>query len=402
MKRRDFLRNSSLATIGTLWIPSFVKALEQSKALLGNNGNQSLVIIQLGGGNDGLNTFVPYQNDIYYRERPRLSVPSNTVLKLNDELGLNPVMQGLKEIYDQGWLTLINNVGYPNPDRSHFRSMDIWQSASDADQYLSTGWIGRYLDAACAGTCANAHTALEVDDSLSLALKGENIKGLALKDAQKLYKTTQSSHIKYLTQQAHLHEHEETPAAYLYKTLSETTSSAAYIREKVKTIESKATYPQNDFGRRLKTIAEFIQSGLETKIYYASLTGFDTHVNQKMAHERLLQTYADAVKAFVTDLNKNNQLENTLVMTFSEFGRRVKQNASNGTDHGTANNVWLIGGKLKKAGVFNVAPNLNDLDEGDLKFNTDFRSIYATLLKKHLQADDQKIIGKKFDLLDFI
>lgn len=400
MKRREFIQKSTLASVGTMLIPSFLKAFEQERQLV--NNHKKLVIIQLSGGNDGLNTVVPFQNDIYYQSRPRLAVPKNEILKLNDELGLNPVLSGLKSVYDEGSLTIINNVGYPNPDRSHFRSMDIWQTGSSAEEYWTTGWLGRYLDSNCQGNC-EAHQAIEVDDSLSLTLKGQNIKGLAVRDADKLRKVTQGKLIQALTKNAKNHtDHEHNNVAYLYKTLAETSSSADYIYQTAKTYNSKVDYPQNQFAQRLKTIASFINSGLDTQIYYASLTGFDTHVNQKRQQERLLKIYSDAVQVLVKDLKQTGNLDNTLVMTFSEFGRRVAQNASNGTDHGTANNVFIMGGKLRKAGIYNESPNLLDLDKGDLKYKVDFRKVYATLLKKHLQTEPKSILKEKFDLMNFI
>jgi uncharacterized protein (DUF1501 family) len=197
------------------------------------------------------------------------------------------------------------------------------------------------------------------------------------------------------------HEDHEN-VAYLYKTLAETVSSADYIYEKSKTYKSKANYPQQPFAQQLKRISEFICSGLETSVYYASLSGFDTHVNQKNQQERLLKQYSEGIKALVDDLKQNNRLKDTVIITFSEFGRRVAQNASGGTDHGTANNVYVIGGNLKKAGIFNENPNLSDLDEGDLKYTVDFRQIYATLLQKQLNANPQNILGKDFKTLDLI
>lgn len=400
MNRRQFLEKSSLATVGTMLIPNFLKALEKNPLTQTSNAPKNLIIIQLGGGNDGLNTVVPFQNDIYYRERPRLAIPKAEVLQLNDELGFNPVLKGLKNIYEQGYLSIINNVGYPNPDRSHFRSMDIWHTASNADEYLSTGWLGRYLDNSCEGNC-KTHTALEIDGTLSLAVKGEKAKAMALKNAKKLYKVSQSPQIQSFAKIASNYT-EKNNVSYLYKTLAETNASAEYIYEKSKVYQSKENYPPNDFGKRLKTISEFINSGLDTRIYYASLSGFDTHVNQKVPQERLLKIYSESIESLVKDLKKNDNLDNTIIMTFSEFGRRVKQNASNGTDHGTANNVFIIGGKLQKAGIYNESPNLNDLDKGDLKHKVDFRQIYATLLKKYLQVDDKVILGRSFQYLDFV
>lgn len=400
MKRRKFIQKSALAVSGSMLIPGFLKALEINQLNKSFGEGKKLVIIQWSGGNDGLNTVVPFNNELYYKNRPRLALAKNEVLALNDELGLNPVMSGLKEIFDQGYLSIINNVGYPNPDRSHFRSLDIWHTASESDEYLNTGWLGRYLDAQCAGGCQTAHQVLEVDDTLSLALKGEQIKGLALQNAQKLYKLTQESHIQSLSKIKV--QGEDSEISYLYKTLAETVSSADYIYDKSNTYKSKLIYPTTPFARQLQTIAELINAGLDTRVYYASMSGFDTHVNQKPQQDRLLKIYADAIAVFIKDLKENGNLDDTMVLTFSEFGRRVAQNASGGTDHGTANNVFVINGKLKKAGIYNELPNLSDLDEGDLKYTVDFRKIYATLLEKQLSVNSQTILHRKFDLLNFI
>jgi uncharacterized protein (DUF1501 family) len=404
MKRRNFLRQSALASVGTMLIPNFLKAFELQN-LAGESFKQKiLVIVQWSGGNDGLNTVVPYQNDIYYRERPRLAVPAAEVLKLNDNLGFNPILKNLKNLFDSGNLSIINNVGYPNPDRSHFRSMDIWHTASEANEYLSAGWIGRYLDSNCqTANCKIAHAAIEVDDTLSLAMKGEYIKGLALKNPEKLYQATQNKQINQLAKLANqINDHDHDHVAYLYKTLAETVSSANYIHEKNKIYKSKLTYPVSPFAQQLKTIAELISSGLETSIYYASMGGFDTHIRQKGQQERLLKIYDETMGVFVEDLKKNNRLQDVVIMTFSEFGRRVAQNASEGTDHGTASNVFIINGNLKKVGFWNESPNLQDLDEGDLKFSVDFRTIYATLLQKHLQVESKAILNKDFSTLGFI
>jgi uncharacterized protein (DUF1501 family) len=401
MKRRNFVRNSLLAATGSLWIPNFLKAFEMNNLGKAFQTDKILIIVQFSGGNDGLNTIVPYTNDIYYKERPRLNVPANQILKLSDELGLNPVMPDFKKLFDEGYVSIINNVGYPNPDRSHFRSMDIWHTASDSSEYLSTGWLGRYLDAACQGNCKIAHEVIEIDDTLTLALKGEKIKGLAIKDAKKIYNATQTRQIRELAKLSNeTHEHEN--VSYLYKTLAETVSSAEYLYNKSKTYQSKLTYPTYPFARQLKSIAELINSGLETNVYYTSLGGFDTHVNQKPQQESLLKTYSESMKVFVEDLKNSGRWKDTVIMTFSEFGRRVAQNASAGTDHGKANNVFILGGNLPKAGIFNAMPDLQNLDDGDLKFQVDFRNIYATLLKKQLKVDESSILGKSFAVMDFI
>ncbi|MDQ6904752.1 MAG: DUF1501 domain-containing protein [Bacteroidota bacterium] len=395
LKRKEFLQVSSLAT-ASLMLPKFLKAFD-GKAMV-PPGNKVMVVLQLSGGNDGLNTVIPVRNDIYYRSRPKLGIEKDNALQLTDEVGINPALQYFKELYDDGSLGIINNVGYPNPDRSHFRSMDIWQTASDSDTYIYTGWLGRYLDAQCSG-CGKPTQALELDDVLSLALKGENNKALAVKDPKRLYNT---SHEKYFKQISAAHLPEEETVDYLYKTLSETLSSADYIFEQSKLHPSSKIYPSTETGKNLKTISSLIMSDINTKVYYLSLGSFDTHVNQENQQKRLFTELNDAISAFVKDLKANNRFQDVMLMTFSEFGRRVAQNASGGTDHGTANNMFFVGGGLKRKGLINSMPDLNDLNEGDLKHTVDFKSVYATVLRKWLNADDQKILGKQYEYMNFI
>jgi uncharacterized protein (DUF1501 family) len=397
--RRTFIKQSALATAGTMLLPNFLKAFERNPHLSLEPG-KILVIIQLSGGNDGLNTVIPYTNDLYYQYRPQLALSKANVLKASDHLGFHPSLEKLNELYDQGYLAVINNVGYPNPDRSHFRSMDIWHTASDANEYLNTGWIGRYLDSSCKD-CHVAHQALEIDDTLSLALKGESIKGLAVKNPKKLYQALHNDFFQRVTKNTP-QESADPALHYLYKTLAETTSSADYIYNKSKVYQSSVAYPNNEFAGQLKTVAELINSGIETKVYYVSLSGFDTHVRQQPVHERLLGMYAESVHAFISDLEKNNRFQDVMVLTFSEFGRRVAQNASNGTDHGTANNLFILGKNLKKKGFINETPDLSKLDDGDLVHQIDFRRVYATVLNNWLGTSEAKVLQGKFELLDFI
>jgi uncharacterized protein (DUF1501 family) len=394
-KRKEFLQIGSLAT-ASLMMPKFLKAFEKTASV--PPGNKVMVVLQFSGGNDGLNTVIPITNDIYYKSRPRLGISKDKALRLTDEAGINPALPFLKDLFDEGSLGIMNNVGYPNPDRSHFRSMDIWQTASDSNQYVTTGWLGRYLDAQCSG-CDKPTQALEIDDVLSLALKGEKLKGLALKDPKRLFNSTNERYFKELNA---THEHEEAAVDYLYKTLSETLSSADYIYQQSRRRPSSQLYPASELGKNLKTISSLILSDINTKVYYVSLGSFDTHVNQENQQRRLFTELNDAIGAFVKDLKSNNRFEDVTIMTFSEFGRRVAQNASGGTDHGTANNMFFIGGGLKEKGLLNPMPDLNDLNDGDLKHTVDFKSVYATLLHNWLGADDKEILGKKYELMSFV
>ena len=395
IKRKEFLQIGSLAS-ASLMMPKFLKAFEKKNLV--PPGNKVMVVLQFSGGNDGLNTVIPIRNDIYYQSRPKLGIQKDKALQLTDDAGINPALPFFKSLFDEGNLGIMNSVGYPNPDRSHFRSMDIWQSASNSNEYITTGWLGRYLDAQCAG-CDKPTQALEIDDVLSLALKGEKLKGLALRDPKKLFG---SSNERYYKEINAAHENEEPVVDYLYKTLSETLSSADYIYEQSKLYHSSQSYPATGLGKNLQTISSLILSDINTKVYYVSLGSFDTHVNQENQQKRLFDELNGAVNAFVGDMKANHRFEDVTIMTFSEFGRRVAQNASGGTDHGTANCMFLIGGGLKQKGLINPMPDLNDLNQGDLKHSIDFKSVYATLLHNWLGADDQEILGQKYDLLNFV
>lgn len=401
LNRRRFLQVGSLASASVM-MPRFLKALEKDNLVPA--GNKVLVVVQLSGGNDGLNTVIPYRNDIYYRMRPTLGIQRTNALSLTDEMGLHPALQGLKSLYDEGSLAILNSVGYPNPDRSHFRSMDIWQSASASSENWTDGWIGRFLDAQCKG-CDKPVQALEIDDTLSLAMKGDLQKGLAVKDPEKLQAAANDRMFKELLQKeakGKTIDDDHQPVDYLYKTMSSTVSSASYIKEQFKAYKTKEIFPSTEIGKNMQTIARLIMSDITTKVYYVSHGAFDTHVNQLSAQQTQLQRLDEAITALTKELKNNNRFKDVVIVTFSEFGRRVEQNAGGGTDHGTANNMFMISGGLKQQGLLNDSPDLAHLNEGDLQYKVDFKSVYATLLKKWLEADDAAILKKQYDHLSFV
>ncbi len=402
MDRRKFLQSSALASTA-LWVPQFLRAYHPGEPLSSRSG-KALVVVQLSGGNDGLNTIVPYRNDEYYRKRPRLAISPDAVLPVSDELGFHPALEPLRHLYDEGQLAIINNVGYPNPDRSHFRSMDIWQTASDSDTYLSTGWLGRYLDNSCSG-CA-PHAALEVGDSLSLALKGDQHKGFAMSDPKRLKKSSDNPLLQKLGV-AYRNGNEEKsgehdPVAYLYKTMIDTQSSADFLHARTRSFRTRVGYPDGRFAQKLKLVAQLLTTEADIHLFYVSLSGFDTHANQALMQDRLLKQYAEGMAAFLEDLKQHRLLDDVVILTFSEFGRRVEENASRGTDHGTANNVFLMGGQLRRSGFINEGPDLSRLDQGDLIYRVDFRRIYADLLDRVLQADTGQVLGRSFEGLGVV
>lgn len=396
IKRRSLIKSSSLAT-ASLLMPRFLHAFGEDEKVPA--GNKVLVVLQLSGGNDGLNTVIPYRNDIYYKSRPVIGITKEKAIRLTDEAGLHPALDFLGKLYQEGELSILNNVGYPEPDRSHFRSMDIWQSASGAKEYWQTGWLGRLLDEECKN-CEHSTQAIEIDDMLSLALKGKTKNGFAFKDPRKLFNSSRSPFLQDLLN-GHAKEHADHTAAYLYKALADTKKSTAYIYEHSQQVAT-GVYPSHELGQSLKTVASLILSDINTKVYYVSIGSFDTHVGQDVQQARLFKQINEALQAFVTDLKKNNRFDDVLIMSFSEFGRRVAQNASRGTDHGSANNMFFISGGLKQKGLLNELDDLTSLQLGDLQYKIDFRRVYATVLERWLNVKAEPILGTAFEPLRFV
>ncbi len=397
MKRSEFIRNTTLGAIGTVFIPEFLRGMD----LVGLNGNSSfkkLVVIQLSGGNDGLNTIVPIENDIYYNLRPKIGISKRDTIKVNDTLGFNPVLEKFNTLYQDGLVSIINSVGYPNPNRSHFRSMDIWHTAVDSNKHSKTGWLGRFMDA----YCGNSHSMLEIDNQLSLSLHGQIRNGLAIQNSDTLYKSLRAPYFRQVIETAQSADLNEDNQGYLYKTLIQTNQSAKYLAETHNVKNNRVDFPKSRLGRKLGKVSQFIQSGFNTQVYYVSHNGFDSHVNQRNLQDRLLKDYSDSIYAFVESLKKAGELENTLILTFSEFGRRVKENGSSGTDHGKANTLFLIGNNLKTPGIYNEAPDLLQLDDGDVSYKIDFRNVYHDIITEWFEKDARKIISKRFDSLGIV
>lgn len=397
MKRRTFIRNTTLGAVGTLFIPEFLHGMDwvglQKAAPF-----RKLIVIQLSGGNDGLNTIIPFENDTYYNLRPKISIGKKEVIRLSDQLGLNPAMDKLGKLYESGLVSILNSVGYPNPNRSHFRSMDIWHTAVDSNQYSKTGWLGRYMDA----YCSNSHSMLELDSQLSLSLHGADRNGLAIQNSDGLYRALRGDYFKRVIETAGSNNLNEDNQGYLYKTLIQTNQSARYLAETHTVKSNTVEFPKSKLGKKLSEVAQFVRSGFSTQVYYVSHNGFDSHVGQRNKQDRLLKDYSDSLYALVESLKQGGELDNTLILTFSEFGRRVKENGSAGTDHGKANNLFLIGNNLKKPGIYNEAPDLAQLDDGDVSHKIDFRNVYADIISEWFQRDTAQIISVDFSSLGII
>jgi uncharacterized protein (DUF1501 family) len=434
--RREFLRGTVLGGALSWTLPTFLantfaalQAEAADKATQAATGRDAtiLVVLQMAGGNDGINTVVPYANDYYHRARPRIGLEESRVLKLNDEVGLHPNLTGFKALYDAGQLSIVQGVGYPNPNRSHFRSTEIWQTASDADKVERYGWLGRYFDNACAG--AEPTIGVSIGPQAPQAFAARQPTGVSLQNPQnyRFIPPGRPGSEEMTSADETFRELNQSPEAmtensggtisaiagapqrtgsvldFLERTALDAQVSSDTIRDIVRRAEDHATYPASQLGNSLKLVATLIGGGLPTRIFYVSQGGYDTHTNQLNTQERLLKELGDSVQAFVQDLKAQGNLSRVLVMTFSEFGRRVAENANSGTDHGAAAPMFIIGDKVK-AGLRGEYPGLApaDLFQGDLRFKVDFRSVYATVLERWLKTKSEPVLGRNFPLLELV
>jgi uncharacterized protein (DUF1501 family) len=394
-----FLQRSALSLMAPSGLLSVPGALEE----------RILVVIQLGGGNDGLNTVVPYGSDDYRRARPTLGLAgpgrgANAALALDDRagsaqgIGLHPSLEAMKELYDEGRVAIVQGVGYPNPNRSHFASMDIWQTARLDGK--GTGWIGRYFDNACNGT-PQPDGAIAIGRTAPLAMQGDVQKPIAFESpemfrwlGEELHPALNDPYRELTRAGAPDGAAPSSQAAFLMRTALDAQLTSDRIAKAVAR-QPLVPYPNSGLGRQLATIGAMIRDGLATRVYYASLSGFDTHAGQAGPHANLLRQLAEAVRAFQRDLAAQGNDRRVLVLTFSEFGRRVGENGSGGTDHGTAAPCFLIG-PMVRPGLLGEHPSLTDLDEGDLKHTLDFRSLYAGILEDWMGTRAAPVLGGSF------
>jgi uncharacterized protein (DUF1501 family) len=427
ISRRDFL-GMSTAGVSFLAFSGAVPRLFAQAAVSAKAADQSdrvLVVVELAGGNDGLNTLIPFENDLYYKNRPTLGVPKDQVLKLTEQVGFNPAMVPMSELFREGKLAVVQGVGYPDPDRSHFRSMEIWHTASTSKKVPLTGWLGRTLDthtltrsvsegqntltsslsegaAATPPEHAIDLPALAFTGSLPQALQAEHfavpviqqIEGFASapgagQPKERLLKKLSTASGANSTQLGFVRQQADT----VYRT-------AERLRDAAAKYKSEVVYP-GELGAQLRRAAQVIAADLGVRLMYVQQGGYDTHSNQAASHPALLGELAGALGAFQKDLEQLKVADKVVVMVFSEFGRRVDENASKGTDHGAASCMFLAGPKVK-GGLAGAHPGLNKLGDGDLIHTVDFRSVYATVLDKWLGCPAETLLGEKFGTMALI
>ena len=378
MNRRNFLTLTGTFTGGSLLLPDFLYSFGSQNNLA--LGEQCVVFVQLNGGNDGLNTFIPFEDALYYGLRPKIAISKTEVLSSSKGMAFHPALKGFASMQQSGDLSVIQNVGYPNPVRSHFRSQEIWQTAPTNQEYLNEGWLGRYLDLQCKEHQPTA--GINIDSIDNLALKGEEPNSITVKDPNRFIAKNRQENDSQLSDNPQLD--------FVRKIANSVIEGSDDIQKALsKSAVSDVVYPKTGLAKNLEWISKLIKGNLNSKVYYTSLGGFDTHDNQLAIHKNRLTELNDAVVSFYQDLKKSQQLQNVTIVVFSEFGRRVKDNGR-GTDHGTAAPMFIIGGN-NRGKIIGKNPNLSDLDNGDLKHDIDFRSVYASLLKNKLDFDSSQI-----------
>ncbi len=400
LSRRDLMKQGGLIAVG-LAAPKWLSTIAEADVLRIAKGGKPasdtvLVVCQLSGGNDGLNTVVPFTDSLYYKYRPTLAHKEDAVLKLNQSLGLHPSMKGLHTLYGEGKVAVVTNVGYPKPNRSHFKSMDIWQSASPDDK-MRHGWIGRHFDVALKNQPPNPIVALGLSTEKPLALVGESASipcFASLTDVSSMLGDANSE--KLLRDIQGMDAMNDSPTRVVQQANKAALDAMSILSKQLSTFAPKQTYGDDAFGKGFKQISQLIGASPSTRVVYFSAGGFDTHSRQADTHARLLGNFSDAVLAFQREMEAIGKGDKVVVLVFSEFGRRVTENASQGTDHGAAAPMFVIGGKVK-GGVHGSNPDLTDLQDGDVRFKVDFREVYSATLDQWMGGDSEIVLGQKFN-----
>lgn len=419
--RREFLNNGLGFVALGFTVPTLLmqasQAIAAEKTVAGQTGkgDKVLVVIEMAGGNDGLNTVAPISDPLYAKLRPTIGVKPGDAVKIDKGLALHPRMGALGKLYEKGQLAVVTGVGYPNPNRSHFQSMDIWQSGDPTlDARERSGWLARYFDED-GHFAGNPLAGVSLGGSLPLALWSQSSPASVIGNARDFgfeargnAKNQQLATLKTLYEQSGMEGGTVAASAsdFIRNVGDSVYGSSDALKVALKNYDEKAgkgaAYPLNNgLANGLQTVAKLITGGLGTRVYYLTMGGFDTHANQAGQHANLLGQLADAVAAFNADLESQGRGNDVVVMTFSEFGRRAQENGGAGTDHGAAS-VMFVTGSAVKGGVHGDYPKLDDLDGGDLKHHTDFRSVYATVLSNWLGVSAGKVLGGDFPSLKFV
>jgi uncharacterized protein (DUF1501 family) len=390
LTRRDFVKEATLISLAPT-VPAFLA--QTARAAAPSPDDRILVVIQLDGGNDGLNTVVPYADDNYKRLRPKLAVEKSRVRRLNDTVGLNPVMRDAQDLFHDGRLAIVQGVGYPNPNKSHDVSRSIWETARfDPTEHNGIGWIGRALDEDRSPKAGGPYSVLVGPEALPVTLRGRKSIAATLSNLDDMVLGDKSK-------PAIAGAAEESLLAFVRRSEVDAVATADRLQQAAKPRPDSTNLPYGELPKRLALISRLIQSDFGARVYYAVQTGYDTHVFQRETHERLLRELSDGLHFFLNELKQAKLDDRVVVMTFSEFGRRADENASEGTDHGTAAPVLLAGPKVK-AGLHGTAPSLSKLKGVDLVATVDFRQVYQAALEGWLRLPAAPALSGQFPPLD--
>ena len=397
--RRKFLQTSTSGALAIGVGATMPACLLDAAESADSAGDRILVVVQLTGGNDGLNTVIPYADEAYRAARPKLAIPKPNVLTVDQNHGLHPSLRGMMDLLGDGQLAVVHGVGYDNPNRSHFESMDIWHTCVRKDEPRTNGWLGRALEQFPRANGGDVRALHLGDQQQPFALASESVRVPTIKELKEFQlRGSNPEELRELlsvlpTQQDS--NHGDDLLDFLRSSTKSAISASTRVTEAAEGYQTDVVYPQSGLAEKLRVVAQLIDAGMKTRIYYLELDGFDTHAQQADTHSILLREWSDAVSAFVKDMQAHDHDGRVCVMTFSEFGRRVSENASEGTDHGAAGPMFLCGGGLN-AGLIGDAPGLTDLEQGDLKYKIDFRSVYASVLKDWLGTDPDPILGGSY------
>jgi uncharacterized protein (DUF1501 family) len=397
--RRRFLKHGLFGLSLAATAPHFLSLTTRAFAGQAPGTGRILVVLQLSGGNDGLSTVVPFADGALYRARRTAAVSEKEVLRLDATTGLHPALKGLHALYDEGRFAIVQGVSYPNPNRSHFKSMDIWHTADLRGRSVQTGWIGRAVDACCPDAKAT-ELVVNVGSSVPYALEARIHKPVSF-DAPEEYRWAGNPKDRDRFERLNDAVDGESEIAWLHRVAVDARASSEKVLAAARAYRTRVDYPRDELGRDLRAVAALIDAGLPTRVYYVSFGGFDTHNAQRNRHDDLMRRLDAALGAFLGDLRAKGHSDRVLVLSFSEFGRRVAENASGGTDHGVAGPMFLFGGRVK-GGLHGKAPALDDLDDGDLRMQVDFRSVYAAVLDDWMGMDSRAVLGKRYPRLDLV
>jgi uncharacterized protein (DUF1501 family) len=410
LTRRDFLIKGTalLASLG--FGGPMIFAQDGTALTSGTNDEPNidapvLVCIQLSGGNDGINTLIPYGMGGYFDARPTLKLTESEVLTINNQVGLHPSLIQVNELYKNGKVAIVQGVGYPKPDHSHFRSMEIWQTA-EPEKFIRSGWLGRYVESSLSKS-SNPLKALQIGNNANKSFLSDTINVPVIQSVESFNvfdpKTPKADQNRLAKAFLDMYDPERqgTQVKVTCQQGRDAYQSVEAIHHLANAYQNKVEYPKTNISRDLQLVSKMLSGNSGTRVFYVEMGGFDDHANEKDQQTRILKQLDEAIGSFYKDLEAQGLQDRVVTMAFSEFGRRVKENGSGGTDHGTAAPLFVVGGKVK-GGLYGVMPSLTNLDNGDLKYEVDFRSVYSTIVDNWLKGDTASVLKGNFEKLAFL